>query len=65
MNLGFIPLIWEPYDIALSEDALGAARPLIIALRDPKVQASISKLGAYDLQPAGTVELLSDTSRKP
>jgi molybdate-binding protein len=65
LNLGFIPLIWEPYDIALSEDALGAARPLITALRDPKVQASISKLGGYDLEPAGTVEPLSDTSRKP
>ena len=60
--LEFIPLTWEPYDIVLSENALGAAKPLITTLRDPQVQASISKLGGYDLEPAGTVEPLSDTS---
>lgn len=65
LNLGFIPLTWEPYDIALSGDALGAARPLITALRDPQVRASISKLGGYDLEPAGTVEPLSDNSEGP
>jgi molybdate-binding protein len=65
LNLGFIPLTWEPYDIALSADALGAASPLIATLRDPKVQVSISKLGGYDLEPAGTVEPLSDKNAKP
>ncbi|HEX8761462.1 MAG TPA: substrate-binding domain-containing protein [Pseudonocardiaceae bacterium] len=64
-QLGFIPLTWERYDIALSGDALGAARPLITALRDPKVQASISKLGGYGLKPAGTVKPLSNKSAKP
>jgi hypothetical protein len=29
-----IPLLWENYDIVLSSDALGAAQPLIAALRD-------------------------------
>jgi hypothetical protein len=40
--------------------ALGAARPLITALRAPAVQASISNLGGYDLEPAGAVESLAD-----
>lgn len=60
LDLDFIPLTWEPYDIALSADALGAARPLIAALRAPEVQASISNLGGYDLEPAGAVESLAD-----
>jgi len=59
LNLQFIPVTWEPYDIALSADALGAARPLITTLRNPTVQASITKLGGYDLEPAGKVEPLS------
>lgn len=60
LDLDFVPLTWEPYDIALGGDALGAARPLITALRTPEVQASISNLGGYDLEPAGTVEPLDD-----
>lgn len=60
LDLDFIPLTWEPYDIALGADALGAARPLITALRAPDIQASISHLGGYDLEPAGTVQPLSD-----
>lgn len=60
LNLCFIPVTWEPYDIALSADALGPARPLLTTLRNPTVQASITKLGGYDLQPAGIVEPLSD-----
>ncbi|MDT7596587.1 MAG: putative molybdopterin biosynthesis protein [Pseudonocardiales bacterium] len=60
LNLCFIPVTCEPYDIALSADALGAARPLITTLRDPTVQASISELGGYDLEPAGRMETLSD-----
>jgi molybdate-binding protein len=60
LDLHFIPLIWEPYDIALGGDALGAARPLITALHAPEVHMSISNLGGYDLEPAGTVEPLCD-----
>ncbi|HEY6422895.1 MAG TPA: substrate-binding domain-containing protein [Pseudonocardiaceae bacterium] len=60
LDLSFIPLTWEPYDIALSGDALGAAAPLVTALRAPEVQASISSLGGYDLEPAGTVEPLGE-----
>jgi molybdate-binding protein len=59
LNLDFIPLTWESYDIALGADALGAARPLITALRDAKVTAAIAELGGYDLDQAGTVHSLS------
>jgi molybdate-binding protein len=59
LDLDFISLTWECYDIALTDDALGPARPLITALRDPAVQASITALGGYDLAHAGTVEALA------
>ncbi|MGH3935919.1 MAG: substrate-binding domain-containing protein [Pseudonocardiaceae bacterium] len=62
LDLGFIPITCEPYDIAVSGDALGAARPLITALRDPKIQASIAELGGYDLEQAGLVEPLGNGS---
>lgn len=60
LDLDFIPLTWEHYDIALAGHALGAARPLIITLRDPTVQTSIIALGGYDLQHAGVVEPLDE-----
>src|SRR5262249_3146471 len=53
LDLDFTPLIWEPYDIALSADTLGPAQPLTPALRTPEVQTSISRLGGYDLETAG------------
>lgn len=61
LDLDFISLVWECYDIALAGDGLGAARPLITALRDPSVQASILSLGGYDLELAGTIEPLTQS----
>ncbi len=58
LELDFIPLLWENFDIVLGRDALGAARPLITALRDRPVLASIVDLGGYDPTLAGTVEAL-------
>ena len=60
LDLDFIPLTWEQFDIALGADALGAARPLITALRTKTVLAAIADLGGYDTTPAGTVEPLSE-----
>ncbi|MDQ4092808.1 MAG: GntR family transcriptional regulator [Actinomycetota bacterium] len=60
LELDFIPLIWESYDIALGGDALGAIGPLITALHDSSIQASISRLGGYDLKSAGTVQPLDE-----
>jgi molybdate-binding protein len=59
LDLGFVPVLWEDFDIVLSGDALPAAEPLICALRDPGVQSTISALGGYDTSRAGIVEYLS------
>jgi putative molybdopterin biosynthesis protein len=59
LDLGFVPVVWEEFDIVLSGDALPAAEPLICALRDPDVQSSIHALGGYDLSRAGSVEILT------
>jgi molybdate-binding protein len=65
LDLDFIALTWENYDIALPADALGSARPLITALRDPKAQALIRGLGGYDLTHAGSVQALSPPPTRP
>ncbi len=59
LDLGFVPVTWEEFEIVLSGAALPAAEPLIAALRDPEVQSSLSSLGGYDLSRAGTVQLLA------
>jgi molybdate-binding protein len=59
LDLGFVSVAWEDFDIVLGGDALSAAEPLISALRDPDVQSSIHALGGYDLTRAGSVEMLA------
>ena len=59
LDLGFIPVTWEDFDIVLSSDVLPAAEPLIAALRTPAVQSSIDALGGYDLSRTGSVEMLA------
>ena len=51
LDLGFVPVAWEDFDIVLSGDTLPAAEPLIAALRDSAVQSSIDALGGYDTVP--------------
>jgi len=59
LDLHFVPVAWEDFDIVLSGDALAAAEPLIAAVRDPVVQSSVCALGGYDISRAGAVELLT------
>ena len=59
LDLGFVPVVWEDFDIVLSGDDLPAAEPLISALREPGVQSLLSALGGYDLSRAGSVEMLT------
>jgi molybdate-binding protein len=59
LDLGFVPVAWEQFDIVLSGTALPAAEPLIAALRDPGLQSSVRSLGGYDLSQTGTVQLLT------
>ncbi len=56
LDLDFVSLTWEHYDIVLAADALPAAAVLITALREPGVRAAISALGGYDTSHAGDVE---------
>ncbi|WP_242666558.1 MULTISPECIES: substrate-binding domain-containing protein [Parafrankia] len=55
LGLEFVPLRWEPYEIALGRESLGAARPLLDALRDPALHQAITALGGYDLTRTGMV----------
>ncbi len=58
LGLDFTPVTWEDFDIALPSDALGAAEPLIAALRQASVRSAVEALGGYDLSRSGTVLLL-------
>lgn len=58
LDLEFIPVAWEHFDLVLPGDALGAVAPLVDGVREPQVQASIAALGGYDLDAAGTVHAL-------
>ncbi len=58
LDLAFVPVTWESFEIVLSADALPAAEPLIAALREPAVQSWVGGLGGYDVTRSGTVQLL-------
>ena len=60
LDLDFIPLVWEQYDIALPGDALDAAEPLMTAVRTPAVRRKIAQLDGYDTQHAGEIKTLPD-----
>jgi molybdate-binding protein len=53
MGLDFLPLAWEPYELALSDDALGLAGDLLHALH------SAPRLPGFDLSETGTVRRLA------
>jgi molybdate-binding protein len=56
LDLDFVALTWESFDVILSEAALGAARPLVAALNEPAVRRAITDLRGYDLSTAGMIE---------
>lgn len=60
LDLEFIPLVWEEYDVALPGSALASAGPLISTLLDPTVRHTIDELGGYDTTHAGEIEPLPD-----
>ncbi|GLW08739.1 hypothetical protein Misp01_38690 [Microtetraspora sp. NBRC 13810] len=61
MDLEFIPLAWEEFDIGLTRNALEPAAQLIAALQTPTLRDAISALGGYDTSRSGDVTKLSDT----
>jgi molybdate-binding protein len=58
LDLHFVPLVSEDYDIVLGGAALDAAAPLLAALHDPAVRAMVTDLGGYDVTDSGRVEEL-------
>jgi molybdate-binding protein len=65
LDLSFVPVTWEEFDIVLSAGALPAAEPLIAALRDPNVQSAVQSLGGYDLTQAGSVANPAPRASRP
>ncbi len=55
LDLAFVHVTWESYDLALPGRALDAAAPLVAALHDPVVRTAVAALGGYDTARAGTV----------
>jgi molybdate-binding protein len=60
LDLDFVPLAREDYDLVLGGAALDAAAALLAALRDETLQAAVARLGGYDLADAGRVVALDD-----
>lgn len=52
LGLAFVPLTWEPFEIATTASALGGVEPLLAALRRPALRERINALGGYDLDEA-------------
>lgn len=61
LDLDFLPLVTEDYDVVLGAAALDAAAPLIAALHDPAVRSAVTGLGGYDTTLSGEVSDLAST----
>lgn len=59
LGLDFVPIAWEPFQVATTEREVGGLGPLVDALAEPAVVERIGALGGYDLDTAG--ELLRVT----
>jgi molybdate-binding protein len=55
LDLRFVPVTWEEYDLVLPADALDAAAPLVTAVRSSAVRAAVQELGGYDTARSGEV----------
>jgi molybdate-binding protein len=53
LGLDFLPLEWEPFQVATTRAEAGGVQPLLHELADPDVAARITSLGGYDLDGAG------------
>jgi molybdate-binding protein len=58
LDLDFVSLVDEDYDVVLGAAALDAAAPLVATLHDPAVRATIMQLGGYDTTDSGQVHEL-------
>jgi molybdopterin molybdotransferase/putative molybdopterin biosynthesis protein len=59
-GLGFVPVAFEPYELALPATALEEPRisALLAILCDPSFHADVERLGGYDCRLAGSVRIV-------
>ncbi|MDB5042891.1 MAG: molybdenum cofactor synthesis domain protein [Candidatus Eremiobacteraeota bacterium] len=59
-GLGFVPVAFEPYDLALPAALLDEPRiaAVLATLRDPSFRADVERLGGYDTTAAGSVRVV-------
>lgn len=55
LGLAFVPVMWEPFQVATTHEQAGGVQPLLAALQEHGLARRISGLGGYDLQGAGEV----------
>jgi molybdate-binding protein len=55
LGLDYVPLSWEPFQVATTRAQSGGMRPVLDALEDPGVKQRIADLGGYDLDGAGEI----------
>src|SRR5919202_1068764 len=55
MGLDFVPISWEPFQIATTREQSGGVRPLLDVLAEKTVAERVAALGGYDLAGAGEV----------
>ena len=53
LGLDFVPLAWEPFQVATTRAEVGGVQPLLDVLADAKVAARITAFGGYDLDGSG------------
>jgi putative molybdopterin biosynthesis protein len=58
LDLEFVPVTWENYDLVLPGASLTTAGPLIAALGTPALRAAITHLGGYDTARSGQIVAL-------
>ncbi len=63
LDLEFLPLAWEDYEIAVPAVALGAASDLVAVLRTDALRAAVQALGGYDTSQSGRVTALGPATR--
>jgi molybdate-binding protein len=55
LELDFVALCWEPFQVATTRAQSGGVQPLLAALAEPTLAARVAELGGYDLAGAGEV----------
>jgi molybdate-binding protein len=55
MGLDFVPLSWEPFQVATTREQAAGLAPLLSALADPSTSERVVALGGYDVTGAGDV----------